>query len=405
MGNRRLLTRSFLILAVIAAGAALAPGHGQAARQPVVRAPSPEVWVHAAETGAPLKLDTGRGNLVLRLEENTDLFAPGTVVRDATGSAMDMSGVHALRGTIDGFADSIVRVTIWDDGATGFLFAPFLGEMQIGPRSDGTLGLLNDASLLEYPHVMVDREPGDPVDHLDDHSTTGLTTDCFMATPAAIASPTGLVLGWPVRTFDVAFAVDAEFAAVYGAGWPGVLTAIANGVDAIFEEEMSLSLSVVDMHSHAAGVFPGGDTDALLGNLEAHYESGHVGLARENVHLLTGKDLLATSGVVGQANCIGGAGNPDIAYTVALAANFDPINILGLIFYGDLYVKLSAHEMGHILSAHHHYANCTESAPGLSPFRPIDLCTVMFPFADHWTRQMSSVNRLVTRGWADGVSL
>ncbi len=39
---------------------------------------------------------------------------------------------------------------------------------------------------------------------------------------------------------------------------------------------------------------------------------------------------------------------------------------------------IAAHELGHLMGAHHHYGNCGEGAPSVQGGGPTP-CTVMFP--------------------------
>ncbi|MFN2526818.1 MAG: zinc-dependent metalloprotease family protein [Actinomycetota bacterium] len=98
----------------------------------------------------------------------------------------------------------------------------------------------------------------------------------------------------------------------------------------------------------------------------------------------------------GFADCIGGVRYPDRAFAVGELA--DELN-LGLNFYVDGTGKIAAHEIGHLLGAHHHYANCAE---GVSTDIVRDLnpapCTVMFNYSDFQSAHFGTLEATVIRG-------
>ena len=81
----------------------------------------------------------------------------------------------------------------------------------------------------------------------------------------------------------------------------------------------------------------------------------------------------------------------------------EPISFLGFSWFPGCYTKVGIHELGHILSAHHHYSQCPTTF--YDPFVTFDACTVMINFVDLASFDMSVTNRLVTRGWADTAGL
>lgn len=380
--------------------------------------PPASAWLQAARTGTPLAVPLGDRTVEVELRSNAELFDDAFWTADAEGAPVDLGGVHPLAGVVVDVPGSSVRATVFEGRVVGDLYLPGEGTYPIGSTADGEGVLVDAATPLDY-----DRDA--PVDEVE----TGLlgpfhlpdTTGCLQLTPQAVADPSGLATGWPTRTFQVSFSVDAEFVAVRGAAWAGWVVAFINGMDGFYAREIDLRIAATDIHSHAAATFPGGDTDTLLGNLRGHYNAAHAGLFREDAHLFTGKNL---DGAVGQADCIGGAGNPNAAYTVGEGAFLEPEalvggavgNLLGKpVQLADAYVKVSAHELAHILSAHHHYANCgaeshvsvDHATPrvGANVSRPLDACTLMINFINLGALEFSATNRLVTRGWADVFNL
>jgi hypothetical protein len=90
------------------------------------------------------------------------------------------------------------------------------------------------------------------------------------------------------------------------------------------------------------------------------------------VHVLTAKTL----NVFGQADCIGGIAYSDRSYSVSSDLEDRPIQIIGdldFLMVEDFAAKIAAHEIGHLLGAHHHYGNCVLDTLGTEPLG----CTVM----------------------------
>jgi hypothetical protein len=89
-------------------------------------------------------------------------------------------------------------------------------------------------------------------------------------------------------------------------------------------------------------------------------------------------------GAAGQADCIGGIAHPDHAFAVGMLT-FDGAAGVSVTGTGvplpepplaDGGAKLMAHELGHLLGAHHHYgAHCVLAADAADPAHP---CDVMF---------------------------
>ena len=104
---------------------------------------------------------------------------------------------------------------------------------------------------------------------------------------------------------------------------------------------------------------------------------------------------LARQAYAAMADCIGGVAYADRAFAVG---EFTPIAQTSLVLYAlgtHFAAKTFAHEVGHLMGAHHHYANCAEAAvPGDAP------CTLMFNFVDIQKLQFSTLNSLVVRGHA-----
>jgi hypothetical protein len=115
------------------------------------------------------------------------------------------------------------------------------------------------------------------------------------------------------------------------------------------------------------------------------------------VYLLTDQSI---TDAAGRADCIGGIRYDQHAFAVGEVS--EPLNFLGANFYTDGTAKIFVHEIGHLLGAHHHYANCAEGVPAINvEGRDPAHCTVMFNFLDFLTFQFSTVSGAVVRGHAD----
>lgn len=129
----------------------------------------------------------------------------------------------------------------------------------------------------------------------------------------------------------------------------------------------------------------------------------------EAVYLLTAKDLYLggdqpdpdsrSYGVAGLADCIGGVAFRHRAFAIGEQLSFGPQQ--GTVKFADrLPGKILGHELGHLLGAHHHYANCAENVPAAALARSADVCTLMFNDVGVVGLRFSTLNRTIVRGHA-----
>lgn len=133
------------------------------------------------------------------------------------------------------------------------------------------------------------------------------------------------------------------------------------------------------------------DTQAAF-NFARNHTGGFRTHGSDVVYVMTTKDLVGAlgGGVAGQADCIGGVRYPNRAFAVGEMES-DP--------YGDYWFGsiVAGHEIGHLLGAHHHYANCAQGNPDdivefLTP------CTLMFNTVTFVSRRFSSAEAAAVRG-------
>lgn len=101
---------------------------------------------------------------------------------------------------------------------------------------------------------------------------------------------------------------------------------------------------------------PQADPDTMLDEARAH-----VGGARPDgidaVIVMTHQDL---DGIAGRADCIGGIHRPETGFAVAEAWLDDDPRLLAT--QRQFSAVVFAHELGHVLGAHHHYGSCARGA-------------------------------------------
>ncbi|MEA2433555.1 MAG: hypothetical protein QOG54_1012 [Actinomycetota bacterium] len=119
------------------------------------------------------------------------------------------------------------------------------------------------------------------------------------------------------------------------------------------------------------------------------------------VFTLTTKDLGSSvdPAVTGYADCIGGIRYPDRSFAVGEMRE-NPLSV-GVNIYADAPAKVLAHEMGHLLGAHHEHQSCVEGITADDANeRELTPCTVMTNYVELQSLNFGTLEGVVVRGHA-----
>lgn len=212
--------------------------------------------------------------------------------------------------------------------------------------------------------------------------------DCGQLVPAAL--PTTLASSSPV-SLDVAVLVDGNLPI----DAQRVVTTAARPYG-------SLGITVNPTYRRVS--FRGASATGLV-NQARSLLGGSRPPGIDVVLVLTAKDVEAGGdrSVAGMADCIGGVGVPNRGFAVSEV--FDPENesfgVGPLTLFANLSAKVAAHEIGHLLGAEHHFANCVEGIPSSLTQLKLQPCTLMFNSVDVASLNFSTVNGQIVRGHAE----
>ncbi len=133
------------------------------------------------------------------------------------------------------------------------------------------------------------------------------------------------------------------------------------------------------------------------------------------VGVFTNKEMQSATGgagtVVGQADCIGGIRWDETSFFVASdirnienpqTGTTGTLNSMGLNPNVDAASEVIAHEIGHLMGAHHHYANCAEGMLTSAGPGDVSPCTLMFPAVNFASLNFAALEGAVVRGHAVG---
>jgi hypothetical protein len=211
--------------------------------------------------------------------------------------------------------------------------------------------------------------------------------DCLQATPAAVGIA-GITDNGQTVSLDVAVLLDG--------------VSLGQGVQIMTKAAESYAPVGVDVNvvSFDSVSFAGTEGDALIQQAKDYF-GGVRPQGSDLVYVLSSKDLTTggDSGLAGLADCIGGVRFANHAFAVGEAVGIDEFPIGPFALEVNAHPEIAAHELGHLMGAHHHYANCVE---GQLEGEPTDLspCSLMFNFVDFQSLNFSQVNKAVVRGHA-----
>ncbi|HYH59155.1 MAG TPA: zinc-dependent metalloprotease family protein [Thermoleophilaceae bacterium] len=212
----------------------------------------------------------------------------------------------------------------------------------------------------------------------------GHIPECTEVVPAAVAPPSSERRSLVARV--LLDGVSSSQAGQYTAQAARAYDSI--GIDFVVDAYQSVS-------------FSGDDADGLIQQSKSAM-GGARPAGTDVVYTLTSKDIQAggQAAVAGLADCIGGVAFPDRAFAVGEVLDPDGGNLLGVTLMGNLTAKVFAHEIGHLMGAHHHYANCAEGVPS-DPNEVATPCTLMFNDVGFSSLVFSTLNHLVVRGHSE----
>lgn len=260
--------------------------------------------------------------------------------------------------------------------------------------------------------------PGPTGDDLEQTGFTGFDTepaDCQrIVPPGPMDASTGLLTGYPTRTLDAVFAVDASFVALYE-DWEAVVRDIAAVADGLYQRELGLNVSVVaivpipqadlNVTENKDAAIDGDQSQKIIDDTKAYFTAHYPDLDRDLVYTLVGTST--AGGIAGQADCIGAARYRDVAYGwgegLNLAGPAGTIGPLGLI--DSVGLKVILHEMAHLLGAHHHYTACGPYLATSGTGDAMAACDLMINDIGFASYSFSPLNKAAIRGYADSVDL
>lgn len=217
--------------------------------------------------------------------------------------------------------------------------------------------------------------------------------DCTEAVPEA-TGVAGVTDGGQVVNLDVYVLLD------------GVTTArgqeiMTRAADAYRPLNISLNVS-----GYASVAFSGTEAQGLIDQAKRVY-GGSVPAGGDAVLVITGKDVtLSGAGVItGYADCYGGVRYANRSFAVSESGtlledfHFPPPDG-PVMLYHRAAAKLAAHEIGHLMGAHHHYSNCVEGIPSELEVLEPSPCTLMFNSVDLSSINFGFLEGAVVRGHA-----
>jgi predicted Zn-dependent protease len=214
----------------------------------------------------------------------------------------------------------------------------------------------------------------------------GHIPECLELVPAAVTIPPGQAV-----TLDLRVLLDGVSA-----------TRGAQVLDTAKQSYAPLNIALA--RSFEAVSFSGTDAQGLIDRAKARF----TGQRPAGIYTLTSKDIQSDgqTAVAGLPDCIGGVAFGDRAFAVGENFTTDEAALIGPLFLArNLTAKVAAHEIGHLMGGHHHYADCVEGLLSDSLQSELSPCTLMFNAVDLASLNFSTVNGLVVGGHAEAYAL
>lgn len=211
----------------------------------------------------------------------------------------------------------------------------------------------------------------------------GHIPECTEAVPAAVALP-----GDPI-SLEATVLLD------------GISSARAGHVMGVAARSYA-PLGITLRPTYRAVAFGGDDAVKLIDQAKSSF-GGDRPAGSDVVLVLTDKDIQVggNTAVAGMADCIGGVAFADRAFAVAEVQPEDGIALGPIVLDYELSAKVAAHELGHLMGAHHHYANCVEGVPSeLGDGDVVSPCTLMFNAVNPSSLNFAALNGAVVAGHA-----
>lgn len=319
---------------------------------------------------------------------------PGTLVTNETWAEVEdertpLPDMDTYEGHVAENPDWPVRLTLTDDWARGYILAndfsvdgnadePVSYQIRLG--LDGNVPpTVDDRADGRTAQASADATSDQPPTRFDPADWPG--QDCLELVPPFATPVTERPAEHDELRTRIVLDGDARFKELAGDHAFPLMVAMMQETDAIYQVEHGIRYHIEGLHLHEQDDFPQPSDETPLGALSEYWNDNRSDVERDVVHLFTGH----ASGFA-QANCIGGAGIPDLAYT------FTPFG--WAINYTAFHTTALAHELGHIFSAHHHYGNHAESGGNMG--------TLMIQGYTPGIRPaFSSLSDASIRGWAD----
>jgi reprolysin-like metallo-peptidase family M12B len=372
-----MIKRSAVVTAVLMLAGVLAPG--TRAAEPASGTLSNQSKT-ATWTGGPF---------VTSVPNQAGCLGPGDPTCDAFSLSVDLrDGANFAVAITTSFPDDYDLIVYYPDGTEAGRSATASGNEAVVIKHTTLHGSGPYAVRVVPFEVTADSTYDGVATKSRDHETEGsdLTT-CLEAVPAAVGVA-GVTDAGQTVSLDVALLLDGVSETL----GLQIMTRAAESY-----APLGVRLRVVSVRSVS---FSGTEGADLIQQAKNYYR-GERPRGADVVFTLTNKDMTddGDTGLAGLADCIGGVRFATRAFAIGEAVGIDPFAVGPFLLEVDAHPEIAAHEIGHLMGAHHHYANCVE---GLLSGGPSDLspCTLMFNFVDFTSLNFSSVEGSAVRGHA-----